>query len=69
MSARNRRLKWRVVGIAALVLVAVAAVVWGVTHAKADATETDTKQAEEETIAEETQEESAIPVEGADSQS
>ena len=63
MSARNRRLKWRLVGIAALVLVAGAAVVWGVTHAKAEATETDEQQIADQDADEQSEGPSAIPVE------
>ena len=69
MTAKIIASKWRLVAIAALVLIAGTAVVWGLTQAKADAAETGAKPVEEETTAEETQAESAIPVEVADIQS
>ena len=69
MTAKIIASKWRLVAIAALVLIAGTAVVWGVTQAKADAADTGAKPGEEETTAEETQAESAIPVEVADIQS
>ncbi len=63
MTERIITSKWRLIGIAALVLVAGTAVVWGVTQNKADATQTDAQQAEEEAVEEQPDEASAIPVE------